>query len=294
MSKDTGRPIRRIESVTACPETFSVNVEWADGIIDVVDLTGVIRKRSELRPLRQDHQAFRRVAVGGGGACISWGDGMEIGSYAMELEAHRQQEQLDAAFIEAYMQGFPEGETWLAVTQRELASQATGWRKKGEDRLQAGTWLLDDLHDIVRACKDELSALSDSATSQSSIFKALMYAISSAKRAGAPVALVPLPLPLAQDLEQAFEAIAYGETLPILQSAKTHGKRGWTRRRDRIEILSFAYFHQGKRGISKTKALELISTAFGQAFETYGSGIRNWRAPQGRPLNSAGPSRRGS
>ncbi len=67
-----------------------LNVVWADGTKDCVDLTGLIYRSRHFRVFLDDPPAFRRVQVADFGGGVAWKNGLDYGADTLRMMADEQ------------------------------------------------------------------------------------------------------------------------------------------------------------------------------------------------------------
>ncbi|SRR5258707_371244 len=80
----------RVKSVSAARAPWTLNVAWADGTKDRVDLTGLIYRSRHFRVFLDDPAAFRRVQVADFGGGIEWKNGLDYGADTLRMIADEQ------------------------------------------------------------------------------------------------------------------------------------------------------------------------------------------------------------
>ncbi|SRR6266849_91425 len=80
----------RIRSVRAARAPWMLNVVWADGTKDCVDLTGLIYRSRHFRVFLDDPPAFRRVQVADFGGGVAWKNGLDYGADTLRMMADEQ------------------------------------------------------------------------------------------------------------------------------------------------------------------------------------------------------------
>jgi hypothetical protein len=80
----------RVKSVGAARALWTLNVAWADGTKDRVDLTGLIHRSRHFRVFLDDPAAFRRVQVADFGGGIEWKNGLDYGADTLRMIADEQ------------------------------------------------------------------------------------------------------------------------------------------------------------------------------------------------------------
>jgi hypothetical protein len=80
----------RVKSVTAARAPWTLNVTWADGTKDRVDLTGLIHRSRHFRVFLEDPSAFRKVHVVHFGGGVAWENGLDYGADTLKMMADEQ------------------------------------------------------------------------------------------------------------------------------------------------------------------------------------------------------------
>lgn len=80
----------RVKSVGAARAPWTLNVAWADGAKDRVDLTGLIYRSRHFRVFLGDPAAFRRVQIADFGGGIAWENGLDYGADTLRMIADEQ------------------------------------------------------------------------------------------------------------------------------------------------------------------------------------------------------------
>jgi hypothetical protein len=80
----------RVKSASAARAPWTLNVVWADGTKDRVDLTGLIYRSRHFRVFLDDPAAFRRVQVADFGGGIEWKNGLDYGADTSRMIADEQ------------------------------------------------------------------------------------------------------------------------------------------------------------------------------------------------------------
>src|SRR5260370_19234626 len=80
----------RVKYVSAVRAPWTLNVAWADGTKDRVDLTGLIYRSRHFRVFLDDPAAFRRVQVADFGGGIEWKNGLDYGADTLRMIADEQ------------------------------------------------------------------------------------------------------------------------------------------------------------------------------------------------------------
>jgi hypothetical protein len=80
----------RVGSVTAGRAPWTLNVIWADGTKNRVDLTGLIHRSRHFRIFLDDPGAFRRVHLADFGGGVEWDNGLDYGADTLRMVADEQ------------------------------------------------------------------------------------------------------------------------------------------------------------------------------------------------------------
>jgi Protein of unknown function (DUF2442) len=80
----------RLKSVSAARAPWTLNVTWADGTKDRVDLTGLIYRSRHFRVFLDDPAAFRRVHLADFGGGVEWENGLDYGADTLRMMADEQ------------------------------------------------------------------------------------------------------------------------------------------------------------------------------------------------------------
>src|SRR6266516_389049 len=80
----------RLKAVSAARAPWTVNVTWADGTKDRVDLTGLIHRSRHFRVFLNRPGTFRKVRVVPFGAGIEWENGLDYGADTLKMMADEQ------------------------------------------------------------------------------------------------------------------------------------------------------------------------------------------------------------
>jgi hypothetical protein len=80
----------RVKSVTAARAPWTLDVTWADGTKDRVDLTGLIHRSRHFRVFLEDPRAFRKVQVVHFGGGVEWKNGLDYGADTLKMMADEQ------------------------------------------------------------------------------------------------------------------------------------------------------------------------------------------------------------
>jgi Protein of unknown function (DUF2442) len=80
----------RIKSVAAARTPWTLNVLWADGTKDRVNLTGLIHRSRHFRVFLGNPAEFRRVRRSAFGGGIEWQNGLDYGADTLKMMADEQ------------------------------------------------------------------------------------------------------------------------------------------------------------------------------------------------------------
>lgn len=80
----------RVKAVSLARTPWTLNVTWADGMKDRIDLTGLIHRSRHFRVFLDDLAAFRKVHVADFGGGIEWDNGLDYGADTMKILADEQ------------------------------------------------------------------------------------------------------------------------------------------------------------------------------------------------------------
>jgi hypothetical protein len=80
----------RVRSVSAARAPWALDVTWADGRKDRVDLTGLIYRSRHFRSFLDDPAAFRGVRVADFGGGVEWENGLDYGADTLRMLADEQ------------------------------------------------------------------------------------------------------------------------------------------------------------------------------------------------------------
>src|SRR5712664_1997264 len=80
----------RVRSVGAARAPWTLNVVWADGTKNRIDLTGLIHQSRHFRVFLDDPAAFRKVEVADFGGGIAWRNGLDYGADTLKTLADEQ------------------------------------------------------------------------------------------------------------------------------------------------------------------------------------------------------------
>jgi len=80
----------RVKAVNAARAPWTVNVTWADGTKDRVDLTGLIHRSRHFRVFLDNPAAFRKVHLSAFGGGIEWQNGLDYGADTLKMMADEQ------------------------------------------------------------------------------------------------------------------------------------------------------------------------------------------------------------
>jgi hypothetical protein len=93
MSSNRKRPVDALPRVKAASigrAPWTINVTWADGTKDRIDLTGLIHRSRHFRVFIDHPAAFRRLRVAPFGAGIEWDNGLDYGADTLKMMADEQ------------------------------------------------------------------------------------------------------------------------------------------------------------------------------------------------------------
>src|ERR1700724_3491564 len=82
----------RIKAVSVARAPWTINVTWADGRKDRIDLTGLIYRSRHFRVFLDDPAAFRKVHVADFGGGIAWENGLDYGADTVKMLADEQRQ----------------------------------------------------------------------------------------------------------------------------------------------------------------------------------------------------------
>jgi Protein of unknown function (DUF2442) len=80
----------RIKAIGTASGPWALNVTWADGSKDRVDLTGLIHRSRHFRVFLDDAAAFRKVHLSAFGGGIEWENGLDYGADTLKMMADEQ------------------------------------------------------------------------------------------------------------------------------------------------------------------------------------------------------------
>jgi hypothetical protein len=80
----------RVKAVKATRAPWTVNINWADGTKDQVDMTGLIHRSRHFRIFLDHPSGFRNVRVAPFGAGIEWQNGLDYGADTLKMMADEQ------------------------------------------------------------------------------------------------------------------------------------------------------------------------------------------------------------
>jgi hypothetical protein len=93
MSSSKKQPVDtlpRVKAVGIGRAPWTINVTWASGTKDRIDLTGLIHRSRHFRVFVDHPAAFRRVHVVPFGAGIEWDNGLDYGADTLKMMADEQ------------------------------------------------------------------------------------------------------------------------------------------------------------------------------------------------------------
>ncbi len=91
--------LSRVKSVSAARAPWTLNVTWADGEKDQVDLTGPIHRSRNFRIFLDQPGAFRKVRVADFGGEIEWQNGLDSGADPLKMMADEQRPMTGADLV---------------------------------------------------------------------------------------------------------------------------------------------------------------------------------------------------
>jgi DNA-binding transcriptional regulator YiaG len=94
----------RIKAVRGARAPWTINVTWADGGKDRIDLTGLVYRSRHFRVFLDDPGAFRTVRVADFGGGIAWKNGLDYGADTVKMLADEQR-QLRGSDLVAFESG---------------------------------------------------------------------------------------------------------------------------------------------------------------------------------------------
>ena len=80
----------RVKAVSTARMPWTLNITWADGSKDRVDLTGLIYRSRHFRTFLDRSASFRRLRVAAFGAGIQWENGLDYGADTLKVMADEQ------------------------------------------------------------------------------------------------------------------------------------------------------------------------------------------------------------
>jgi hypothetical protein len=80
----------RIKAVSAARAPWTLNVTWADGTKDRVDLTGLIHRSRHFGVFLENPAAFRKVRLSAWGGGIEWDNALDYGADTVKMMADEQ------------------------------------------------------------------------------------------------------------------------------------------------------------------------------------------------------------
>lgn len=80
----------RVKTVAAARAPFTLDIAWADGAKDRVDLTGLVHRSRIFRVFLDEPAAFRKVQVADFGGGIEWQNGLDYGADTLRMLAEEQ------------------------------------------------------------------------------------------------------------------------------------------------------------------------------------------------------------
>ena len=80
----------RVKTVSAARAPWTINLTWADGTKDRVDLTGLIHRSRHFRIFLDRPATFRKLRVVAFGAGIEWENGLDYGADTLKTMADEQ------------------------------------------------------------------------------------------------------------------------------------------------------------------------------------------------------------
>jgi hypothetical protein len=83
-------PLPRVKAVGPARAPWTLNVTWADGTKDRIDLTGLIHRSRHFRVFLDDAAAFRKVRIADFGGGIEWPNGLDYGADTLKMLADEQ------------------------------------------------------------------------------------------------------------------------------------------------------------------------------------------------------------
>ncbi len=92
-------PLHRIRRARPGDAPAALVIEWDDGAVTLVDLTGVIARVKAFAPLAEP-AVFRRARVIDGGLALGWPGGLDYAAASLRLVADEQRPMTGADFID--------------------------------------------------------------------------------------------------------------------------------------------------------------------------------------------------
>jgi hypothetical protein len=89
----------RVKSVGVARAPWSLNITWADGTKDRIDLTVLIHRSRHFRVFLDGPAAFRKVHVADFGGGIEWENGLDYGADTLKMLADEQRPVSGADFV---------------------------------------------------------------------------------------------------------------------------------------------------------------------------------------------------
>lgn len=89
----------RIKAAAAARAPWTLNIGWADGAKDRVDLTGLVHRSRHFRVFLDQPAAFRKVQVADFGGGIAWENGLDYGADTLKLLAEEQRPMTGADLV---------------------------------------------------------------------------------------------------------------------------------------------------------------------------------------------------
>jgi hypothetical protein len=80
----------RVKTASAARAPWTINVVWADGTKDRVDLTGLIHRSRHFRVFLDRPATFRKLRIAPFGAGIAWDNGLDYGADTLKMMADEQ------------------------------------------------------------------------------------------------------------------------------------------------------------------------------------------------------------
>ena len=191
-------------------------------------------------------------------------------------------DELAEALVEAMFSRLQTG-TAADVFRNEIGAWVSRLRTEGKDPGIVARMLLSELTGLLGDFTSDLMTVSGGERSSFALFQATLTARRIAEIQGAAVALVPLPVPLAKELEEALEALAYGEIHPLLRPQERHGKKRWSERKLRLDAVCLAHYHKAFRKWAWPDIYGLIAEKYGisaATLEDWDKNLRKEKAPE--------------